>query len=191
MISRTLPIILIIVAGGLYFTYISPTYTNKIIPLKAEIAQSNEALAAAEDFKQKEAQIATERAAIPQEGLTRLLAYLPDGVDNVQQVLDLNALATRSGISLSNFNIKDNSAANASQAAASGNGNQQIMTNSGKVTDSLDLSYTATGTYASLRTFLFGLEHSLRPLDITQINVTDSKTGVYTYDITLRIYWLH
>ena len=113
MISRTLPIILIIVAGGLYFTYISPTYTNKIIPLKAEIAQSNEALAAAEDFKQKEAQIATERAAIPQEGLTRLLAYLPDGVDNVQQVLDLNALATRSGISLSNFNIKDNSAANA------------------------------------------------------------------------------
>ena len=98
MISRTLPVILIIISIGLYFTYIGPTYTQKILPLKEEISRSTTALAAADDFKQKEAQIATQRASIPQDGITKLLAYLPDGVDNVQLVLDLNGLATRSGI---------------------------------------------------------------------------------------------
>lgn len=201
MISRTLPVILIIISVGLYFTYISPTYTQKILPLKEEISRSTTALAAADDFKQKEAQIATERASIPQDGITKLLAYLPDGVDNVQLILDLNGLATRSGIALSNFAIKDN--ASASTAIQKGNNTvvgaantnlspqRQIFSNGGKTTDSLDISFTATGTYNSFRTFLNGIEHSLRPIDITQLNLTDSKTGVYTYDLTLRIYWLH
>lgn len=171
-------------AVGLFFTYISPTYHNKIIPLKQEIKQSDAALAAAADFKEKEAQLATQRAAIPAEGIARLISYLPDGVDNVQLVLDLTALAGRSGIALSNFNIKENREVSASSQ-------EDILANSGKTTESLDLSVTATGTYAAFRTFLFGIEHSLRPLDITEINVTDSKTGVYSYDITFRIYWLH
>lgn len=188
--SRALPVILIIIAVGLYFTYISPTYTNKILPLKAEIARSDAALVAADDFKQKEAQITNERSAIPADGITRLNAYLPDGVDNVQLVLDLNALAARSGISLSNFKIKDNAVTNIS-AAPSTQPSQGVLSTGGKVSDSLDLSVTATGTYGAFRSFLFGIEHSLRPLDITEMKVTDSSTGVYSYDMTIRIYSLH
>ena len=210
MITRTLPVILIIISIGLYFTYISPTYTQKILPLKEEISRSTTALAAADDFKQKEAQIATQRASIPQDGITKLLAYLPDGVDNVQLVLDLNGLANRSGIALSNFAIKDNTPASSAPTSGTNttvnatankttNGvvstnsipQRQLYSNGGKTTDSLDISFTATGTYNSFRTFLNGIEHSLRPIDITQLNLTDSKTGVYTYDLTLRIYWLH
>ena len=185
--SRTLPVILILTAFGLYFTYISPTYTGKILPLKEEIRRSTSALAAADDFKAKEAQIAIERANISQEAITRLTSYLPDGVDNVQLVLDVSGLAGRSGVVLSNFTIKDNSSATVSDTTA----NKPLLSNTGNMTDSLDLSFTATGTYGAFRTFLYGIERSLRPLDITQLNLTDSKTGVYTYDLTLRIYWLH
>ena len=191
MISRALPVILIIIAVGLYFTYISPTYTQKILPLKEEIARSDAALAAAEEFKQKEAQITTERSAIPADGIARLQAYLPDGVDNVQLVLDLNALASRSGIALSNFKIKDNSVTSVANGQPNQQPGQQVLSTNGKVSDSLDLSVTATGTYSAFRSFLFGIEHSLRPLDITEMKVSDSKTGVYSYDMTIRIYSLH
>jgi len=164
--------------------YVSPTYKNKIMPLQEDIQKSEAALAAARDFTEKEAQIATQRASIPQSDIEKLQKYLPDGVDNVQMVLDLNSLASRSGITLSNFGIKEN-------RQSSDNPEDSLMTiQNGKKTDSLDLSVTATGTYASFRTFLYGIEHSLRPLDINQILVSDSKTGVYTYDITFRIYWL-
>lgn len=186
--SRALPVILICLSIGIFFLYISPTYKNSIIPLQQEIKKSDSALAAAADFNEKQAQIATERAAIPADAVEKLQKYLPDGVDNVQMILDLNALAARSGVTLSRFGIKENS-----QVATNGSidtGGDILNNTKGKGTDSLDLSVTATGTYGAFRTFLYGIEHSLRPLDVTQIIINDSKTGVYSYDMTLRIYWL-
>lgn len=194
MISRVLPVILIIFSIGIFFLYISPTYRDSILPLKAQIDQSNKALAAAEEFNNKQTQIAAERARIPRDGIDKLEQYLPDGVDNVQMILDLNALAQRSGVTLSNFGIKENK--QVTQTVASPMGPTESTNGSllngpkTKGTESLDLSVTATGTYSAFRTFLYGIEHSLRPLDITQIVVTESKTGVYSFDMTLRIYWL-
>lgn len=188
MISRTLPVVLIILSIGVFFLYISPTYKDSIVPLKEEISKSDKALAAARNFTEKQAQIATERALIPADGIEKLQRYLPDGVDNVQMILDLNALAARSGVTLSNFGIKENKVVNADGVAVSGTGLLGTQTSTG--TDSLDLSVTVTGTYGAFRTFLYGIEHSLRPMDVTQILVSDSKTGVYTFAMTLRIYWL-
>lgn len=189
MISRALPVILICLSIGIFFLYISPTYKNGIIPLQEEIKKSDSALAAAADFNEKQAQIATERAAIPSDAVEKLQKYLPDGVDNVQMILDLNALAARSGVTLSRFGIKENSQVT-SNGAVDTSGAGLLGAQKAKGTDSLDLSVTATGTYSSFRTFLYGIEHSLRPLDVTQIIINDSKTGVYSYDMTLRIYWL-
>lgn len=190
MISRALPVILICLSIGIFFLYISPTYKNGIIPLKDEIQKSDSALAAAADFNAKQAQIATERAAIPSDAVEKLQKYLPDGVDNVQMILDLNALAARSGVTLSRFGIKENSQVTSDGAIDTSGSGLMGSQQKAKGTDSLDISVTATGTYTAFRTFLFGIEHSLRPLDVTQIIINDSKTGVYTYDMTLRIYWL-
>lgn len=188
MISRILPAILIFFSIGIFFLYISPTYKDTIVPLKEEITKTDTALAVAREFKEKQADIATQRALISEDSIAKLQKYLPDGVDNVQMILDLNALASRSGVTLSNFGIKENKLVAADSGALLGAGAMNNPTSKG--TESLDLSVTATGTYGAFRTFLYGIEHSLRPLDITQIIISDSKTGVYTYDMTLRIYWL-
>lgn len=185
MISRVLPIVLILIAIGLFAGYINPVYATKIIPLKAEIQQYDSTLAAAADFNKKEAQLATERNSIPTESIQRLETYLPDGVDNVQLILDLNALAAKSGMQLSNFDIQNSAASsNASSGALP-------LQAGGRTIDSLDLTVKATGSYSAFRTFLAGLEQSLRPMDIVQMTLSDSQTGVYTYNITFRIYWLH
>lgn len=183
MITRIVPILLVLVSIGLFVLYINPTYTSRIVPLRAELAQYNSALAAAEDFNTKEAQLAKERSAIPPESIAKLESYLPDGVDNVQLILDLNGLAARSGVQLSNFNIRNDVGDPTSQPLTPTSGTQTV--------DSLDVTVKAVGTYNAFRSFLNGVEHSLRPLDLIQMTVSDSATGVYSYDMTFRMYWLH
>ena len=184
--TRILPIFAVILAVALFFGYISPTYNNQIVPENQQIQSYNSALAAATAFTQKENDLVAKKNAIPQSQIDRLTTYMPDGVDNVQLILDLNSLASRSGLTLSNFKVADNATSSPdSTDATSASGIQ-----SSSLTDSLDLSVSASGTYSAFQTFLAAAEQSLRPLDITQLTIKSSGTGVYAYTITFRIYWL-
>jgi hypothetical protein len=188
MIGRILPVVLIVLALLIFVGYINPTYTKVILPLEAQIKQYDSTLAAANDFNQKEAELASARSAIPADSIARLQAYLPDGVDNVQLILDLNALAAKTGITLSNFTI---TSTNGSGPAPDQSAGALPLSAGGQPTDSIDVTVTAAGTYSAFRTFLDGIEQSLRPLDLMQMTLTDSANGIYTYNFTFRIYWLH
>lgn len=179
--NRILPIVLILIAVGLFFGYVNPTYTGPVAQLKSEIKSYDSALAAAKQFKAKEEQLKAMKSAIPLEDEARVEAFLPDSVDNVQLILDLNALAERSGLTLSNFDVAS------SRAEQEGD---RILLESESPVQSLDLSLSATGDYESFKSFLLGAELSLRPLDLTELSLSDSATGIYSYDMTFRIYWL-
>ena len=179
--SRIIPTVLALAAIGLFFGYINPTYSRDINTLRAEIRSYDDALTAADVFTEKEKEIVKQRANIPPAGLARVEAFLPDGVDNVQLILDLNALAERSGLTLSDFDI--------TEGEAEDGGGALMLETDGPV-ESLELSVAATGNYASFKTFLKGAEWSLRPLDLVELDIEDSETGVYTYQIKFRIYWL-
>jgi hypothetical protein len=183
--TRLIPILALLLAGALFFFYINPTYTGQIAQAKNQIASYNSALAAASQFNQKESQLMTEENAIPSASIQRIEEYLPDGVNNVQLILDLNSLASRSGITLSNFSVVQNAT-----TTASSDGTTLPALNAASETNSLDVSVAASGTYSAFRTFLSAAEQSLRPLDVTSLSINDSSTGVYTYQVTFRIYWL-
>lgn len=195
--QRLLPLLVLVFAIALFFMYVKPTYSGPISTTRAQISSYNDALAAAQRFQQKEAQLTQERAQIPSDSLARLSAFLPDGVDNVQLILDLDALAARSGVTLSDFNTQGNSGSSASANStppSSGSSiptlGQQNALQANSPTDSLSLTFKATGSYSAFRTFLAGMENSLRQMDITDLQVTQSNTGVYSYAVTVRIYWL-
>ncbi len=46
---------------------------------------------------------------------------------------------------------------------------------------SVDLSLSAVGTYGALQAFLLGIEKSARVLDVQNMLVTGSDTGIYNY----------
>lgn len=200
--QRLLPFIVIAFAIALFFLYVKPTYSGPIHDTRAQIASYNDALAAADRFQQKEAQLTQERAQIPADSLARVSEFLPDGVDNVQLILDLDALAARSGVTLSDFSTVGavngagasanpqpaNNSTPSSGATISTLGQAGLSSNS--PVDSIQLTFKATGTYSAFRGFLAGMENSLRPLDVTDLKITQSDTGVYTYNVTVRIYWL-
>lgn len=195
--SRVLPILFVLIAGALFFGYINPTVTGSIAETNKQIKQYDAALAAAKRFEQKQTQLALEQKALPVDGLTRIKAFLPDGVDNVQLILDLDGVAARSGLKILNFNTTEskkqaattNTQPGQASAPATAPGMGATVDVS-KPYDSLDLSITASGTYPELRSFLASIETSLRPLDLVEFQLADSSTGVYTYQMTFRLYWL-
>lgn len=186
MMQRIFPIVLLVIAIGIFFTYTSPTFAGPVGSAQTKIRSYNSALDAAEAFKEQESRLAIERTAIPAEGLTRLEAFLPDNVNNIQLILDLDALAARAGVQLSNFSIEGDGAA--AQTQSSGDG--ALALESTNPVGSIDVTVTAVGSYGAFRNFLESAEKSLRLLDVVGINITSSDSGVYTYDVTLRIYWL-
>lgn len=187
--KRFMPIVLILLAIALFFGYVRPTWDGAIAADNAQIASYNSALDASAKFSAQEAKLEQGRNALPQDQLDRLSAFLPDNVNNVQLILDLNSLANKSGMVLSNFNTS--SAVNGSDSSASAGSGSASFTPSASPIDSLTLTVAATGTYDSFRSFLAGVEQSLRPLDVEGLVVADSATGVYTYQMTLEFYWLH
>ena len=191
--NRLIPLISLIIAITAFFVYIRPTYSGPIHTTREQIKSYDNALAAADRFQEKEAQLSQAKAQIPAESLSRLSEFLPDGVDNVQLILDMDALAARSGITLSDFDTK-NTDGTTSTFSPSGSSTSQSQPGlsliSSSPVDSINLTFKASGTYSSFRTFLAGIENSLRPLDVVALDVTDSATGVYTYSVTVRIYWL-
>jgi Tfp pilus assembly protein PilO len=188
MSSRLLPAIALVISVAIFFAYIKPVWTGPIAKTKEEIINNDEALAAANEYKEREDQLTNERNAISQENRDRLGKFLPDSVDNVGLILNINALAARSGILLSNVDVVTNTPTSAGSTEQAGS----LPTARTKTspTGSVDLSLSAAGSYAALQAFLEGVEKSARLLDARDIAITSSETGVYTYKMTIRLYWL-
>lgn len=185
MNNRILPFVALLVAIGIFFAYIRPTWSGSIAAMKNTITLDDQALAAADRYAAQQNMLASARNAIDPAYLTQLSTFLPDSVDNVGLILDLNALAARSGLSLSNVDVISNTGGSAGASAQQG-----LPAAGANPVGSIDLSLSAVGTYAALHSFLIGVERSARLLDVRGIVVKGSDTGVYTYQMSLRLYWL-
>jgi len=191
MNSRVLPSLAIILSVGIFFAYVKPTWSGPIKETKTAIAYDDQALAAANAYRAKQNALASERNAIDQDNLNRLSTFLPDSVDNVGLILDINALSARSGFSLTKIDVLK------SDSNTSGNASNKTLGQAGTLPvsranpiGSVDLSLSAVGTYTAFQAFLVGIEKSARLIDVRDIVIKGSGTGVYTYQMTLRLYWL-
>lgn len=181
MNTRLIPTFAFVIAAGIFFGYVAPTWSGSISEARATIKANNKALAAATTYATQQNELAAARNAISSSDIARLETLLPNSVDNVGLILDLNALAARSGITLSNVDVLTNAAAVGSANAAARAANP---------VGSVDLSLSAVGTYTALQSFLAGVERSQRLLDVRDLVVKGSDTGVYTYQMKITIYWL-
>jgi Tfp pilus assembly protein PilO len=190
MNNRVLPILVLVLALGVFIGYVNPTWTGEVAEINDAIAANEDALAAAKSYLAREEVLLQKRDAMDQNDLAKLSAMLPNGIDNVGLILALNALAARSGLALSNVDVSQPTGANAA------NGTQGFSSGAGPdfdratPTGSVDLTLTATGSYAAFQSFLSGVERSQRLLDVRSISVQGTNTGLYTYQMTIRFYWL-
>ena len=187
MFKLILSVIGLALAFGAFFLYTQPTYDSTKV-LQAEISRYNEALSKAAELQQLKQSLLSRYNAFNPTDLTRLQKLLPDHVDNVRLILDLDNLAGAHGMAVQNVVISGPSSdANTSAVGTIGAVRQKV--------DSLTLKFSTAATYPQFAQFLGALESSLRLVDIVSLNLVPESSPLggeplYRFDITVRTYWL-
>jgi Tfp pilus assembly protein PilO len=114
MIRLFLALLMLIVAGSLFFMYTKPGY-DALHVTETKIAQYNAALDKAAELQQLKQTLLSRYNALDPNDLSRLQKMLPDHVDNIGLILELDNLASRYGMALANVDISRGSGASVSE----------------------------------------------------------------------------
>ena len=173
------PIIFLIIAGAIFFWYINPAY----LALKVTLAKEGEldsALTRSQELQGVRDQLLSRYNTFAPPDLVRLQKLIPDHVDNVRLILDLDSMATRYGMRVQNVAIEgEKSRSNRGQI---GPGDTPY--------ESLILSFTVSGSYETFRQYLADLERSLRLVDVVGVSFKSNENGIYDFTISIKTYWL-
>jgi Tfp pilus assembly protein PilO len=202
------PILALIVALTLFFTFIQPTF-EEYKSIDTEIGDYDQALDSAERLQQRVNELIAQKNEVAQSDLERLMVFLPNAVEEVDVVLILDDLASRHDLVLENISVKSTRAG----AGNSGGGSKEVagkfafeddpkelkkeqVREDGTVvrtpTDSIEatlLSFGVTGEYKNFREFVSNLEKSLTLMDITSFSVSEPAEGDFTtYTLGVALY---
>lgn len=190
MIRLILPLLLLAAAVGGFFKLTQPML-GEIDTLKLEKAKLNQALDNAKELRQVQDSLLATFRNIDPEDLDKLNKFLPDSIDNVRLIIDVDNIARRSGMSIKGIKIKtaagqeENSVI---EVADSGVGGTQAMT----------LGFSVSGPYTNFQSFLSDLARSLRLADVEAtgfssgqgLNGEGNTVDFYTYNVEIKTYWL-
>ena len=179
----TIPIVLVALSIGLFAIYTNPTYQadKKIL---VNVRAYNVSLDKSQELRRvRDEKIAAFNTFQPQDK-DRLNSILPDNVDNIHLIIDINNIAARHGLSLKNVSL-----GTISDSASSRNA--LAVGASGSAVGSVNLGFTVSSSYENMLAFINDLEHSLRIMDIEQITFTAGEKDLSDYSFSVRTYWLH
>lgn len=174
-----LPVLFVVIAGGIFFGFIDPAF-SRVKDVRAEEAQFDQALNRSKELQAVRDQLLSRYNTFAQADLERLEKLLPDNVDNVRLILDVDALASAYGMRIRNVALESNDSRSARGQVGSGEARF----------DSLVLSFSITGSYDTFRSFLEDLERSLRLVDVGAISFSTAASGIYDYSVSVKTYWL-
>ncbi len=175
-------IIFVIAALALFGLFINPRYAG-IRELRAEAQTFDNALERSKELIGIRDALLSKYNAFPSENIARLNTMLPNSIDTVRLIIDINTLATKYGMSLGSINIG---------VPDEAEGNTNALGPSGKEFGVLSLSFNVSTSYDRFRAFLADLEQSLRLIDVTSVDFTvpAQGTAATTYSVTVTTYWL-
>ena len=173
------PILFLAIALTLFFGFIDPTYT-KVKALRAQEAQYNQALDRSKELQQIRDQLLSKYNTFSSSDLDRVEKLVPDHIDNVRLILDLDAIAAKYGMRVRDVQIEADE-----ERQSSG----QLGPDEGTY-ESVVLSFSVSGTYDTFRTYLADLERSLRIVDVVGLSFSSNETGIYDFTIHIKTYWL-
>ena len=184
--------ILLVLAGAIYFTYTSGVWADASA-VKAVNDQYASAIASAEKLIKVRDQVLKNYNNISAADRDHLDKMLPNTVDNIRLVIDLNSVALQHGFSLKGITASAKSlSTNGSQSSSNSSatfGNQlgNIAT---PTLDTVSVSFSVSAPYQQFISFMQDLEANLRIMDITHLTVSANDTGTYDFSVQLNTYWL-
>ncbi|MBI2047786.1 MAG: hypothetical protein HYT27_01470 [Parcubacteria group bacterium] len=178
MIKQIVPIVLILASLAIFSFFIVPQYA-KLKEERQQIASLNDALNNSRRVQAVRDTLLTSYNNIGDEDLDRLKKILPDHVDNVRLILEIDRIASRNAMILKNVATQNS----AGDAPGSFGPNDALF---GKIR----MGFSLIGRYESLVNFLTELEQSLRVVDIVALSFSRGQGDLYEYELELNTYWL-
>jgi Tfp pilus assembly protein PilO len=183
MTRLIIPIILIAAALGLFVLWVNPTY-QAAQGLAAQVASYDDALNKSQELKSVRDQLLSRRNTFSQDDVNKLQEILPDNVDNIRLIIDINKIASLHNLTLQNVQLGSVSNSNNTQNALAAGA-------SGSPIGSVDIGFSVTTNYDTMLAFLQDLEHSLRLIDVEKLSFTAAGADNDSYNFSIRTYWLH
>lgn len=176
------PLILVGAAIALFVVYTDPAY-QATKEVKAQVESYDNALTKSQELKKVRDQLLSKRNALVVEDVQKLEKVLPDNVDNIRLIIDVNNIATRRGLTLKNVQL--GTISNQANAA-----NPLAVGDSGAPLGSATLGFTVAASYDDFLVLLADLEHSLRVVNVEKISFSAGERAENDYTFSIRTYWL-
>jgi Tfp pilus assembly protein PilO len=189
--------ILIVLAVGIY-----ATYTRGVWADASAVKSVNDSYSSAIDNAQKlisvRDQVLKSYNNISADDRDRIDKMVPDTVDNIRLIIDLNSVALQHGFSLKNITAAAKSDSSGTSPSAQGAPASPDLSTSAAdslsiatpTLDTVTVSFNVTAPYQQFISFMQDLEASLRVMDLTHLTVSANDTGTYDFGVQLTTYWL-
>ncbi len=180
------PIILIIISGGLFYIQIDPTY-KQIKEDSQQAEEYNSIISKTTEIRKIREEQRSKLNSITSSDRTKLEKILPDHIDNIQLILDIQQIAYKYSMpSISDVSIVENN------NSENGKG---IVAEGDELYDSVGFSFSVISNYSAFKNFIKDLDKSLRIMDIQSISFSKLNLGqgesldVYKFNVEVRTYW--
>lgn len=175
--SNIISSILILASIGLFFGYVDPTYAV-INEKTVEKADYDRALNNSKELQAARDKLLEKFNNMDKADLSDIIKLLPDNIDNVRLIIDIDEMAKNYGMRIRNFKTDTGT-----KSDTIGANNTPYGT--------LTLSFSTTAPYQTFLSFIRDLEDSLRIIDVTSVEFASSDTGdLYDYKVSVKTYWL-
>jgi Tfp pilus assembly protein PilO len=173
-----LPIIFLIISGGLFFLYIDPEVKN-IKEVKKEEQLFSSALDNSKELQSIRDDVLSKYNSFSKEDLNKIEKMLPNTIDNVRLVRDINEMAFKYGMTLRNVTVDTNTDSSSNKVGPDDN-----------TVGTMTLGFSVAGPYKVFLSFMKDLENSMRISDVTEVSFISSEKDLYEYKISLKTYWI-
>ncbi len=199
MNSNITPIVLIVASVGLFWLYTGPAYSattgsadtagKSIQELQSERQDYADALEKTREIELARTGLLAKFNAISDGDKAKLAAMLPNHIDSVRLIIDINTLAQKYGMSLSHLLLTADGGLSQSGTASApapamgqpGPGTAAVAGFGGSSTssayNSITLGFSVTGSYDNFLLFLKELQESLRIVDVVSLSFSTTGGG--------------
>lgn len=190
-------IILIIVSILVFFFFTDGKY-KEVQDLQVQIEKNENVLETANKLNLKKEELNAKFNQISQDEKIELEKLLPDTVDNVRLIIDINNIANQFGVTIRDISInsKDSDPGSAKKTSSqNSNFDGVLQDGSVKYVDqsrigAISFSFSVSAKYEVFLEFLKKLEESLRIVDIRNVSISRGTGVFYDYKVTMDTYWL-
>lgn len=193
MMKFILPIIFVGLAIAGFIIFVGPQYQN-LGDVRMQVSAYNEALKNSKRLESERDKLTAKYNSIDPANIERLEKFLPNSVDNIRLILEIEKIALPYGMALRD--VKYDIIKKEGEGVVQGGQQEQTVDN--KDYGTWELSFSTQSTYSNFISFIKDLERNLRVVDISSVQFASDLTtaanpginDLYRYTVKIKTYWL-